>query len=173
MQTLAAVLGSGLPDDVYNAFAAMNVQDRKTVADGGDGGAAFRLSSTASYRDIMRAGVVRQKQKDKLDAFFDEGYEAVLMPVTPITAFAHNQQGSFADRVIDVDGKIIPYGALLNWISLATSLHAPALAVQAGRAANGMPVGVQLVGRRNGEARLFDLARAIEQELGGFEVPPL
>lgn len=173
MQTLAAVLGSGLPDDVYNAFAAMNVQDRKTVAEGGDGGAAFRLSSTASYRDIMRAGVVRQKQKDKLDAFFDEGYEAVLMPVTPITAFAHNQQGSFADRVIDVDGKIIPYGALLNWISLATSLHAPALAVQAGRAANGMPVGVQLVGRRNGEARLFDLARAIEQELGGFEVPPL
>lgn len=173
MQTLAAVLGSGLPDDVYNAFAATNAQDRKTIAEGGDGGAAFRLSSTASYRDIIRAGVVRQKQKDKLAAFFDEGYDAILMPVTPITAFAHNQEGSFASRVIDVDGKSVPYGTLLSWISLATSLHAPALAVQAGRAANGMPVGVQLVGRLNGEDRLFDLAGAIEQELGGFEAPPL
>ena len=173
MQTLAAVLGSGLPDDVYNAFAATNAQDRETVARGEDGGAAFRLSSTASYRDILRAGVTRQQQKDKINAFFDEGHEAILMPVTPITAFAHNQQGSFASRSITLDGKTLPYGNLLNWISLATSLHLPALAVPAGRTADGMPVGVQLVGRANGEDRLFDLAAAIERELGGFEAPPL
>ncbi|HWA31050.1 MAG TPA: amidase family protein [Rhizomicrobium sp.] len=173
MQTLGAVLGSGFPDDVYNAFAAMNAQDRKTVAEGGDGGAAFRLSSTASYRDIQRAAVVRQKQKDKLADFFDDGYDAILMPITPIPAFAHNQQGTFADRVIEVDGKTVPYNTLLTWISLATSLHAPALAVQAGRTASGLPVGVQLVGRWNGEDRLFDLAAALEDELGGFEPPPL
>ncbi|MGN6150176.1 MAG: amidase family protein, partial [Rhizomicrobium sp.] len=64
-------------------------------------------------------------------------------------------------------------GNLLNWISLATSLHLPALAVQAGRTADGMPVGVQLVGRARSEDRLFDLAAAIERELGGFEAPPL
>ncbi|MGN6515836.1 MAG: amidase family protein [Rhizomicrobium sp.] len=173
MQTLAAVLGSGLPDDVYNAFAAMNPQDREALARGEDGGAAFRLSSTASYRDILRAGVTRQQQKDKIESFFDDGHEAILMPVTPITAFAHNQQGTFASRSITVDGKTVPYGNLLNWISLATSLHLPALAVQAGRTANGMPVGVQLVGRPNGEDRLFDIAAAIERELGGFEPPPL
>jgi amidase len=172
-QTLAAVLGSGLPDDVYNAFAGMNAQDREALARGEDGGAAFRLSSTASYRDILRAGVVRQQQKDAINAFFDEGYEAIIMPITPVTAFAHNQEGSFASRSIEIDGKIVPYNNLLNWISLATSLHLPALAVQAGRAGNGMPVGVQLVGRAHSEGRLFDLAAAIEQELGGFEAPPL
>ena len=79
----------------------------------------------------------------------------------------------FASREISVDGKTLPYGALLNWIGLATSLHLPALAVQAGRAANGMPVGVQLVGRMHGEDRLFDLAAALERQLGGFEAPPL
>lgn len=173
MQTLAAVLGSGLPDDVYNAFAAMNDEDRKALARGEDGGAAFRLSSTASYRDILRAGVVRRKQKDKIEAFFDDGYEAILMPITPVTAFAHNQEGTFASRQIAIDGKTLPYNVLLNWISLATSLHLPALAVQAGRASNGMPVGMQLIGRLNGEDRLFDLAAAIERELGGFEAPPL
>ncbi len=83
MQTLAAVLGSDLPDDVYNAFASMQTLDRKTLAEGGDGGAAFRLFSTASFRDVSRARVQRQNQKDKLKAFFDEGYDAILMPVTP------------------------------------------------------------------------------------------
>jgi Asp-tRNA(Asn)/Glu-tRNA(Gln) amidotransferase A subunit family amidase len=45
--------------------------------------------------------------------------------------------------------------------------------VQAGQTDKGMPVGVQLVGRWNGEDRLFDLGRAIEQELGGFRAPAL
>jgi amidase len=173
MQTLAAVLGAGLPDDVYNAFAASNGEDRKTVARGEDGGAAFRLASTATYRDITRAKTIRQKQKDKLAAFFNDGYDAIVMPVTPITAFAHNQEGTFASRNIVVDGRSVPYGALLSWIGLATSLHLPALAVPAGRTADGMPVGVQIVGRWHNEDRLFDLAAALERELGGFEAPAL
>jgi len=74
---------------------------------------------------------------------------------------------------MDVDGREEPYAGLLNWIALATSLHAPALAVQAGQTASGLPVGVQLVGRWNGEDRLFDLAQAVEEGLGGFSPPPV
>lgn len=175
LQSLSAVLSAGLPDDVYNAFASMREQDLKSVAQGGPDAraAAFRLANTASYRDVARAVVARQKQKDALERFFDEGYEAVLMPVTPVVAFPHNQKGSFANRVMDVDGCEEPYGGLLNWIALATSLHAPALAVQAGQTASGLPVGVQLVGRWNGEDRLFDLAQAVEEGLGGFSPPPI
>jgi len=175
LQLLAAVLGLGLPDAVYESFVAMREQDRKIVADGGDnsGAAAFRLASTASFREIARARVVRQKQKDVLEAFFNEGYDAILMPITPVTAFPHNQQGGFNDRMIDVDGRTMPYSTLLNWIALATSLHNPALAVQAGQTDKDMPVGVQLVGRWNSEDRLFDLGHAIERELGGFRAPVL
>jgi amidase len=61
---------------------------------------------------------------------------------------------------------------MLGWIALATALHLPALAVPAGRSGNGMPVGVQIVGPLNGEARLFDLAGAVEEGSGGF-TPPL
>jgi len=172
LQTLSAVLGSGLPDEVYDAFASMREQDAKTLAEGGDGGASFRFFSTGSFRDVSRARTERQKQKDRLEAFFDDGYDAILMPVTPIVPFAHNHQGSFADRTIDVDGQTVPYSSLINWIALATSLRAPALAVQAGRTQSGLPVGVQLVGRWNDEDRLFDLAQALEQEFG-FEPPPL
>lgn len=174
MQILTAVLSAGLPDDVYNAFLSVREQDLKSVAENGPDArpAAFRLANTASYRDVARAVVIRQKQKDALAQFFDDGYDAVLMPITPVVAFPHNQKGSFADRTLEVDGKTEPYASLLNWISLATSLHAPALAVQAGRTPDGLPVGVQLVGRWNGEDRLFDLAHAIEQEFG-FSPPAL
>ena len=60
---------------------------------------------------------------------------------------------------------------MLGWIALATALHLPSIAVQAGRTTAGMPVGVQIVGPANGEARLFDFARAVEEELGGFLAP--
>jgi amidase len=145
------------------------------VAEGGPeaSAAAFRLANTASFRDVSRAKVARQKQKDALAAFFAEGYDAILMPITPVTAFPHNHEGSFASRALDVDGKTEPYPSLLNWIALATSLHVPALAVQAGQTSAGMPVGVQLVGRWNDEAKLLDLAEGIEHELGGFRAPPL
>jgi amidase len=173
-QILLAILAGGFPDAVYDAFAAMNAQDRKAVADGGPDAAAaqFRLASTASYRDVARAVTVRQKQKDALAAFFTD-YDAILMPITPIPAFPHNQQGSFADRIIQVDNTPTPYPHLLDWIALASSLHVPALAAQAGRTAGGLPVGVQLVGPWGGEDRLFDLAAALERETGGFTAPPL
>ena len=46
-------------------------------------------------------------------------------------------------------------------------------AVPAGQTGSGLPVGVQLVGPAHGEGRLFDLAAAVERELGGFAPPPL
>ena len=36
-----------------------------------------------------------------------------------------------------------------------------------------MPVGVQIVGPWNGEDRLFDIAAAVEESLGGFSPPAL
>jgi amidase len=67
----------------------------------------------------------------------------------------------------------VPYAKILEWISLATSCHAPALAVQAGQTDDGLPIGVQVVGPWNGEDRLFDFAFAIEDGLGGFKRPNL
>jgi amidase len=176
MQILSAILSGGLPDDVYNAFEKTRAEDQKLVAENAtdaSAAAAFRLANTASYRDVARANVARQRQKDALAAFFAVGTDAILMPISPVTAFPHNHEGSFASRTLNVDGTAMPYPSLLNWIALATALHAPALAVQAGQTSAGMPVGVQLVGRWNDEARLLDLAEALERELGGFRAPPL
>ncbi len=171
MGILTAILGLGLPEELIAAFEARRVEDRKLAA-AGKPDAAFRLRATATYRDVLIHMARRQMLKDKLAQFFQE-YDAILMPITTIVAFKHQHEPGFQDRMIDVDGKSVPYGTMLNWISPATALHAPSIAVQAGRTRYGVPVGVQVVGPWQGENRLFDFAAAIEDGLGGFTPPPL
>lgn len=170
---LTGVLNADLPQEVYGNILARRAEDERLVREGGDGAEAalYRLRATGSYREIVKATVRRQRQKDVLAEFFTQSADAILMPISPVTAFRHMHEGTFTDRRLDVDGIQVPYSTLLWWIALATSLHAPALAVPAGRTGAGMPVGVQLVGPWNGEDRLFDIAAAVEESLGGFSPP--
>ncbi len=62
---------------------------------------------------------------------------------------------------------------MLNWISLATALHLPATAIPAGPASSGLPVGVQLIGPLNGDAKIVALAQAIEEGIRGFTPPDM
>ena len=62
---------------------------------------------------------------------------------------------------------------MLNWISLATALHLPATAIPAGPANSGLPVGVQLIGPLNGDAKIVALAQAIEEGIRGFTPPDM
>jgi amidase len=173
LQLLTPIVSYGMPEQMLESFAAMREADRKTAAEGGPGAgfAQFRLYASAPNRDIIAAQIKRQAYKDILAEFFTR-YDAILMPITMTTAFKHLQEPSFQERVLEIDGVTVPYPTILNWISLATALHLPALAVQAGQTAAGLPVGVQLVGPWNGEDRLFDFAAAVEEGTGGFRRPP-
>ena len=113
---------------------------------------------------------MRQKLKDQIATFF-QSYDAIVMPITPVTAFRHDHSDPFNARRLEVDEEEAPYSTMLGWIALATALHLPSLAVQAGRSSTNMPTGVQIVGAANGEDRLFDFAAAVEEGAGGFKAP--
>ena len=171
---ITPIMSIGLPKGLLAAFEGMREQDRKLVATGGIEavGAAYRLRAMASFHDVAHAMAKRQMLKDRLAEFFGESWDMIVMPISMVPSFKHLQEPGFNERVLDVDGQTVPYMNLLNWISPATALHAPALAVQAGQTSQGLPVGVQLVGPWNGEDRLFDFAAAVEEGLGGFRPPP-
>jgi amidase len=171
---LVAILSVDLPEDMFRTFEAMRRSDLKEVAENGDKAAAanYRLRATASYRDVMRAAVRRMEMKDRLREFFAD-WDAILMPIAPVTAFNHLHEPGFNERTLEVDGKTVPYSSMLDWIAPATALHAPSLAVPAGQTASGLPVGVQIVGPWHGEDRLFDFGSVVEDALGGFTPPPL
>lgn len=172
---LASIIAAGFPDPVYEMFAAMKQADLKAIADGADvfSMESYRARSVASFKDVMAAQVHRQQFKDTLAQFFASGWDAILCPLDPVPAFPHQQDAILTERIISVDNEDWRYLHLLDWISPATALHAPAISVQAGRTNAGLPVGAQIIGPWNGEDRLFDYAAAIEERLGGFAPPSL
>jgi len=99
---------------------------------------------------------------------FFESCDALLCPVAMTAAFPHCAPGS----PLDVDGKSESYwmlpahGAVFNY-----SGH-PALALPCGQDGDGLPIGLQLVGRHWSEARLLGIAAAIAPLAGGFRRPP-
>ncbi|MBM3653204.1 MAG: Asp-tRNA(Asn)/Glu-tRNA(Gln) amidotransferase subunit GatA, partial [Alphaproteobacteria bacterium] len=110
----------------------------------------------------VRAQKVRSLIKRDFDDAFASGVDAVLTPATPSTAFAQGEKGA-AD----------PVEMYLNDVFTVTVNMAglPGVAVPGGLAANGLPLGLQLIGRPFDEETLFSLAAAIEQAAPKIECP--
>lgn len=174
LDLLTPIISAGFPETLLQHMAKSREADLALVREGRDttGQARYRLRATATPADISAAQEIRQAQKDALAGFFDD-HDAILMPITTIPPFPHDHSDPINARTITVNEKTVPYMSMLNWISLATSLHAPALALQAGRTAEGLPVGLQLVGPEGGEGGLLNLGLAAEEALGGFSPPAL
>jgi amidase len=171
---LFSVIGAGYPESVLNEMARTRDADLKAFAASRDPWSAElnRLATTARAGEVLDAQRARQALKDRMAEFFRHT-DAILMPIAPVTAFKHDHSEPFGARRLDMDGQAIPYVTMLGWIALATALHLPSIAVPAGRSKGNMPVGVQIVGPWNGEARLLDFGRAVEEQLGGFRPPAL
>lgn len=168
-----AVTSPNLPEAVFEAYREQRAADERAVGrEGAWSDVCYhRYYSTASYRELAKTYVVRETLRRKLAAFFED-YDALLMPITPTLPFSHAQEKSFIERTIAIDGATEPFMKMVVWIALATFLHAPAVAVPAGQV-GGLPVGIQFVGPWHEEDRLFDLASAAEEILGGFQPSPL
>ncbi len=119
---------------------------------------------SAGYYDAyyVRAQKVRSLIKRDFDEAFAAGVDAVLTPATPSTAFAQGEQGSTD-----------PVEMYLNDVFTVTVNMAglPGISVPGGLAANGLPLGLQLIGRPFDEETLFSLGHALEQAAPKFDFP--
>ena len=117
---------------------------------------------SAGYYDAyyLRAQKVRTLIKRDFENVFAEGVDAILTPATPSAAFG------IADQDMNAD----PVKMYLNDIFTVTVNMAglPGIAVPAGLDANGLPLGLQLIGRPFDEETLFRTAGVIEQAAGHF-----
>jgi amidase len=102
-----------------------------------------------------------------LDALLDD-YDAFLIPVSISTAFPHSPPRS----PIAVDGVPVDSRFIDHYLYPFNMLGHPAIAVPAGIADDGLPVGVQLVGKRWEDERLLAVAAAVAPIAGGYEPPP-
>jgi amidase len=171
---LGAVLGEDMPASQIRGMERMRGLAKWQMSRGAAPTSQWGmiLAYTATHREWMAADAVRCRLRREIAGVF-ERFDAILAPITPVAAFPHEHRPFAKRRLTLSDGQAVPYVSMLNWIALATALHLPATAIPAGPAASGLPVGVQLIGPLNGDARTLALAQAIEENVRGFSPPSL
>ncbi|EAQ34655.1 glutamyl-tRNA amidotransferase subunit A [Nitrobacter sp. Nb-311A] len=116
---------------------------------------------SAGYYDAyyLRAQKVRTLIKKDFEDCYDAGVDAILTPATPSAAFGIGQK---------VGGN--PIEMYLNDIFTVTANMAglPGIAVPAGKDSQGLPLGLQLIGRPFDEETLISLGEVIELAAGRF-----
>ncbi len=120
---------------------------------------------SAGYYDAyyLRAQKVRTLIKRDFEKVFEAGIDAILTPATPTAAFG-----------LEAMALASPIEMYLNDVFTVTVNMAglPGIAVPAGKTADGLPLGLQLIGRPFDEEMLFRTAKVIEDAAGHFKPEP-
>jgi aspartyl-tRNA(Asn)/glutamyl-tRNA(Gln) amidotransferase subunit A len=119
---------------------------------------------SAGYYDAyyVRAQKIRTLIKRDFERAFADGVDAILTPATPSAAFGIGEKGSEN-----------PVEMYLNDVFTVTVNMAglPGLVAPAGLSSEGLPLGLQLIGRPFDEETLFALGETIEQSAGRMALP--
>jgi len=116
-----------------------------------------QLLLNLAKRDRMRAALLQQM----------EDCPVLLMPPCGVTAFPHRtRHWKFGEEEIGLFQAMMP-ATPFNLLGL------PAVVIPLGVSREGLPIGVQLVGRPYEEERILDLAVRLEKARGPFALPAM
>lgn len=107
---------------------------------------------------VARAEMKRTELYQRMRVFM-EAHEFVVLPVSQVPPFDVNQQ-----YVTEIEGKKM--ASYIDWMKscyFISVLGNPAISVPAGFSADGLPIGLQIVGRNRQEWSVLQLAHAFEQ----------
>jgi amidase len=124
-----------------------------------------------SHRDWLALNERRHRMRLAWDAFLQD-YDVLLCPVTASAAFPHNHDSNMAKRTIVVNGKPVSFSDQLFWAGYSGVTFLPATAAPIGLTADGLPVGVQIVGPQYGDYTTIAFAKLLEKEYRSFVPPP-
>lgn len=108
-------------------------------------------------RDRLRASLLERMRETPL----------LLAPVGAVAAFAHGA------RKVEVGGQQVNTFRAFGYAQACNVFGLPAVCVPAGRTREGLPIGVQIIGRPFEERLVLAAARVIEDARGGWQPPPV
>jgi amidase len=112
-------------------------------------------------RDLLRGRFLAQMRE----------YPILLCPAAAIPAFRHGE------RSWKVEGTTVEYLDAWSYTEWFNLLGNPAAVVPVSQSvvaeSDGLPIGVQIVGRPWEEEQLLVVAAALEQACGGWKIPPI
>ena len=107
-------------------------------------------------RDLLRARFFKQMQS----------YPILLCPAAAIPAFRHGE------RTWQVEGKTVCYLDAWSYTEFFNLLGNPAAVVPVGCSSEGLPIGVQIVGRPWEEEQVLSVTLALEAACNAWKIPP-
>ena len=112
-------------------------------------------------------------ERDCFTTLMDEAldpWDVWIMPVAATVAFTHRPSWT----AIDVDGVAYPHAVANGAYTMPFNLSGhPAVVIPAGLTAEGLPIGLQIVGKRWKEIELIAIAQQIDDIVKGFHHPPM
>ena len=113
-----------------------------------------------SHEEYLQALLNRQKIRQGFMEFFKD-VDILICPTSPVSAPKHNELEK--DLLLDVDGVLTPGRTALMSTLVYDLTGAPAISIPFGKDINGMPIGIQIVGRHFEESIVLNVAYKLEQ----------
>ncbi|MDX6541418.1 MAG: amidase [Gaiellales bacterium] len=130
---------------------------------------AEMAAAMRGFEPSFAAYVAAFERVAEIDAAATAWFEHTPVALCPVAPDVAPPVGVFSFP--PVDGEPTRPGGKLSLCSYASALGLPALSVPVMRSGAGLPVGIQLIGRRGHERTLIALARTLEAALGGWLDP--
>ena len=117
---------------------------------------------------VVQVLVQREALINQIEKFFDD-WDVWIAPAFPRPAFTHRP----LNAAIEIDDQRISQdlAAVMSNVIFNFSGH-PAVVVPIGFSRQGLPIGVQIVGRRWGEMALLNVAEQIAEVANAYRRPP-
>jgi len=122
--------------------------------------AAGPLTAEEVLSAWAEADIIRHKLLEQL-----QDHPLLLCPVASVPAFRHQE------RSWTLDGKQVEYLDAMRYSQWWNLLAAPAAVVPVARSPEGLPIGVQIVGRPYEDEAVLSAASVIDETFG-YQVPP-
>lgn len=130
-----------------------------------------------SVEKYMVAMTIQDKMINIMENFLNV-YDAFICPVSAVTAFNHHapskSYGNFSiyNTPLKVNGVDIHYYMATQAYTIPFTLtESPVLSLPIGLSQQQLPIGIQLVGKRNQDFRLLAIGKVLDQYLEQLEYP--
>ncbi|MGF1523629.1 MAG: amidase [Leptolyngbyaceae cyanobacterium] len=110
-------------------------------------------------------------ERDRITAKLDQAlaaWDVWLTPVAATPAFTHRPDWS----AVEVDGRAYPHSAANGAYTMPFNLSGhPAIVIPIDQTQEGLPIGIQLVGKRWREMELLAIAQTLDAAIGAYQAP--
>ena len=156
-------------------FSSVSAEEMRQVYSGREaeaGPLVRRILSVAANTESQarekQEGVIRERNNLRQTLIkWMETTSLILAPVGAAPAFAHGA------RRLEIAGGSISVFRAFSYSQAFNVFDLPSVVVPAGRSQEGLPIGVQIVGRPLEERAVLAAASIVEAQLGGWQPPPL